>query len=304
MSDQSGTSKASGAREPVSDGKGGLPEVAVIMPCYNPGPEIGETLASLSEQTVAFKLFVTDDGSAKKPDYHTLLQGFNYELIELEQNVGVCIVRNPSMQRALEQGFEYLAQIDCGDWAHPKRLEEQLDFLKSHPDVKLVGTAVRILDDDMNHLYDFTPHTDPAKIKRSLYYGLAFKHPAMMQRASLIREIGLYTNEYDAAEDFELARRAARVAELANLPNILMTKVESINSVSSKKRTVQLMSRLRIQWKYRDVLSIHCWLGMLKTLVVLVVPTKWVKSVQPLLYGKQDGKRELSKRESDDLVSL
>ncbi len=38
--------------------------IAVLMPAYNPGPEIAHTLDSLRAQTVPFKLFVIDDGSA------------------------------------------------------------------------------------------------------------------------------------------------------------------------------------------------------------------------------------------------
>ncbi len=261
--------------------------IAVIMPCYNPGSEISWTLDSLRDQSVPFKLFVTDDGSRNKPDYRTLLRGFNHELIELPQNVGVCTVRNRSIQNALDQGFEYIAIIDCGDWAHPARLEMQQAYLDSRPDIAALGSAVEILGDDMSYDHDYFPPVEPEPIRSSLFYGLAFKHPAMMFRASLLRRIGLYSPNYDAAEDYDLVRRAARVADLANLPQVLMKKVESANSVSSTRRTNQLVSRLRIQWLYREPARPHFWLGIIKTLVVLCIPTPWVARLRRLVNSKR-----------------
>ena len=263
------------------------PEVALIMPCYNPGPEIAWTLDSLRAQTLPFRLFVTDDGSTIKPDYRQLLAGFDHELIELPENVGVCTVRNQSVERALLQGFEFIAIIDCGDWAHPERLERQLQYLKSHPGIAALGTAVEVLDHNGDYAHDYYPPQDPAGIRASLFYGLAFKHPSMMFRAAVFKEIGLYSPDYQAAEDYELVRRAAVAHDLANLPVMLLKKVESLNSVSATRRTAQLLSRLRIQWRYRQLSSPHFWLGLLKTLIVLVVPTKWVKRIQPLIYAKR-----------------
>lgn len=263
------------------------PRLAVILPCYEPGEEIVWTLDSLRMQGVAFKLFVTDDGSRKKPDYQGLLEGFDYELIEMPENVGVCTVRNESITRALEQQFDYIAIIDCGDWAHPTRLERQLEFLEAHADIAAIGSAVELLDDEMNYLHDYFPPTGSDEIKSSLFYGLAFKHPAMMFRASLFRAIGVYSAEYDAAEDYELVRRAAFTHRFANLPVVLLRKVESMTSVSSTRRSNQLISRLRIQWRYRELSRLHCWAGMLKTLLVLSLPTSLVQRLKPLYYNKR-----------------
>ena len=262
-------------------------KIAIVMPSFNPGPEIEWTLESLAAQTVPFRLFVVDDGSEHKPDYHALLDGFDYELIELPENVGASIVRNPAMQRALELGFEYIAQIDCGDWAFPTRLEEQVDLLKSRQDVSLVGSAVEVLNDDMSFGYDFVPSSKSSEIRRALFYNNVFLDPSMMYRAELLRTIGMYSDKYDAAEGYDLVYRAARVSELASVPKVLLKTVKYESGVSSKKRTAQLLSRLRIQWRFRDLASIHCWLGLAKTLVVLVTPTSWIRRLKPLINQKR-----------------
>lgn len=262
-------------------------DLAVILPCYNPGAELNWTLDSLQDQGVPFKLFVTDDGSRTRPDYRSLLKDFDHELITLGENVGVCTVRNESIKRALEQQFDYLAIIDCGDWAHPTRFERQLEFLQAREDISAVGSAVELYDDDMNYLHDYFPPSHDDSIHRALFYGLAFKHPAMMFRASVFRTIGLYSADYAAAEDYELVRRAACTHKFANLPLVLLWKVESLTSVSATQRTNQLLSRLKIQWTYRDLSKVHCWLGLAKTLIVLSLPTSLILRLKPVVYNKR-----------------
>lgn len=264
---------------------GARPDIAVVMPSYNPGPEIGWTLESLRAQTVPFKLFVVDDGSRTKPDYAALLAGFDHELIELPRNVGPCTVRNPAMQRAIDEGFEFIALIDCGDWAYPHRLEAQRDFLKARPEIGVVGSAVEVFKDDMSYAYDFNPPLGPDEIRKGLYYKFVFKHPAMTYRASLLRRIGLYSAEFDAAEDYDLVRRAALVSDLANLPAVLIKVVEYSSGVSATRRTAQLWSRLRIQWRYRDLANPHCWFGLARSLLTIAAPTAWIRRARPLVYG-------------------
>ncbi len=144
-----------------------------------------------------------------------------------------------------------------------------------------------MLNDDMSYAHDYFPPQDAEAIRKSLFYGLAFKHPSMMFRAQVFKDFGLYSPDFEAAEDYELVRRIALSHDLANLPVVLLKKVESVNSVSATRRTAQLLSRLRIQWLYRDFLSQHFWAGLIKTMIVLALPTNWVKRVQPFIYSKR-----------------
>jgi glycosyltransferase involved in cell wall biosynthesis len=49
------------------------PQIAIVMPVYNPGEALAMTLESLRQQTVPFRLYLVDDGSCSKPDYDELL---------------------------------------------------------------------------------------------------------------------------------------------------------------------------------------------------------------------------------------
>jgi GT2 family glycosyltransferase len=248
------------------------PEIALAMPVYNPGEALGMTLESLRQQTVPFRLYLVDDGSSSKPDYDKLLQGFDCRLIALEENRGIAGALNIGLEAALLARHAFIARMDCGDWCEPERLALSRQFLHARPDIDLMGTWTMITSKNTGSNYLFAPPTDYSRLFRRLYYGMAFIHPAMMIRARLFQAIGCYSLDYEAAEDYELCRRAARAGlRMANIPDVLVHKIEDVTSISVRRRRAQLWSRLRIQWFYRDWSS-HCVLGMLRTLMLFLTP--------------------------------
>jgi glycosyltransferase involved in cell wall biosynthesis len=252
-------------------------EIAVLMPAYNPGPDISLTLNSLKQQQVDFKLYVIDDGSARIPDYATLLAGIDHHLILSPHNIGVNEARNPALKAILEAGHKYIALIDCGDIARPVRLKLQKDFLDTTPDVSVVGSAIRQVFVVSNIEFPLGFPLTPTEVQRVSWFKLPLSHPTLMLRSNVFQKIGLYSGEFHAAEDYEFARRALKAdLKFANLPDILLDKIETSDSVSHKKRRTQLLSRLAIQWRYRDLTNPLCILGMLRTLLISVTPRSWI----------------------------
>jgi GT2 family glycosyltransferase len=264
-------------------------DIAVILPVYNPGEALAMTLESLRLQTVPFRLYLVDDGSSSKPDYHELLRGFDYRLIELPKNCGVSIAANTGLAAALAAGHAFIARMDCGDWCHPQRLELSLSCLIARPDIDLLGTWAMITSKNTGFDYLFTPPVDTDALVRRLNYTMPFIHPSTMARSQLFRKLGLYSAE--VAEDYELCRRAARAGlRLANIPQILVHKIEDATSISVRKRRAQLWSRLRVQWQYRNG-SIHCVLGMIRTLLLFLIPRMILRHAKALSSPKQSQTR-------------
>lgn len=256
------------------------PDIAVVLPVYNPGAALAITLESLRRQTVNFRLYLIDDGSKTKPDYHALLGGLNYRLIELDRNSGVSIAANTGLAAALAAGHAFMARMDCGDWCHPHRLELSRSFLLARPDVDLVGTWAVISSKNTGSNYLFTPPTQNDALVRRLSYTMPFIHPSTMVRSQLFRKLGLYSAE--VAEDYELCCRAARAGlGLANIPRVLLCKIEDGTSISVRRRRAQLWSRLRIQWYYRDW-NIYCGLGIIRTLLLFLVPRMLLRRAKAL----------------------
>jgi hypothetical protein len=95
-----------------------------------------------------------------------------------------------------------------------------------------------------------------------------------MLRASVLREVGDYSLKYYAAEDYELIRRIAKRYDVANIPEYLIDYRISPSGMTASNRRRQLMDRLRIQFKYFEPFNRHAWVGVARTLVLMIVPVK------------------------------
>jgi GT2 family glycosyltransferase len=258
--------------------------IAVLLPVYEPGPELVATLDSIKRQTVPFRLYVIDDGSRNKPDYPSLLDGLDYRLIESPRNLGVNEARNPALQAILEAGHELIALIDCGDVMRPERLQVQRDFLAAHPEIAILGSQAElaVVQND-TCIVSRHPH-EHDDIVTGLWIGLPLTHPALMLRARVYRHIGLYSPRFEAAEDYDFCRRAALAGyRFHNLPDVLLRKVETASSISWRKRRRQLRSRLRIQWAYRRLGNRQCLKGLAKTSIIRLLPDGVALSLKRLL---------------------
>jgi hypothetical protein len=91
-------------------------------------------------------------------------------------------------------------------------------------------------------------------------------HPTWMIGTQALRDRGLYSTAYPAAEDYERLRRMSKSFYLANLPEFLLEYSISTLSISMKSRCRQLSDRLPIQAKYFDPYQAKAWLGVARTL--------------------------------------
>ena len=163
--------------------------------------------------------------------------------------------------------------MDADDVCHSERLAKQAAFLSANPDVALVGAWARFFDETTHEIvYHFRPPCDARDIREALFLNSCIMHPTWMVRTRALREAGLYSHDYPAAEDYELLRRMSKSFELANLPEFLLDYSVSMAGVSMKNRRRQLTDRARIQWKYFDATRPKAWFGLARTLALFAVP--------------------------------
>ena len=277
-----------------------MKDIAVLMSVYNPGSELRLTLDSLRAQTVPFTLYLVDDGSRPKPDYPSLLRGLDCRLIELSRNRGISHAVNCGLADLLKSEHAYVARMDCGDVAHPERLELQRRFLEETPEVGIVGTGALMVVEERGWTYGFAVPAGHRAICRALRLGMPFVNPTLMIRTSVFRDIGYYSDEFCVAEDYELACRAAKYGVgFANIQRMLLRKIENAGSISRRRRTRQLVHRLHIQWRYRDATDPLFLLGLLKTLLLLAVPAVLIERVKMAVRGRRrSGAADLESRRS------
>jgi glycosyltransferase involved in cell wall biosynthesis len=259
------------------------PEIAVLLPAYNPGAGLVQTLDSIRKQTVPYQLFLVDDGSKVKLDYKVALKGIPHTLIELPKNVGITLALNAGLAEILKGDFKYVARMDCGDEMTPDRLALQKQYMDAHGEIDILGSWIEMVYTEVDRRFVLDWPIDHDNITRDLWKNMSLSHPAMMVRTSSWRKLGAYSVSYEAAEDYELVRRAMQGGyRFHNLGKVLLIKTENRDSISWRKRRRQLFSRLKAQWRYRKLGNPACVKGLVKTAITLLIPTPmvhWLKAV-------------------------
>ena len=122
-----------------------LPTVSVIIPTYNRAQFIGETIASVLNQTFQdFELIIIDDGSTDHTrEVFEIYRSDPKVQFVFKNHEGACIARNKGIE--LSRG-KLIAFLDSDDIWLPDKLLSQVRFLDDHPEITLVHGCVEVID--------------------------------------------------------------------------------------------------------------------------------------------------------------
>jgi len=164
-----------------------MPAVSVIIPSYNLGQYIGETLQSVKDQTFQdWECLVVENGS--QDNSKEVIREFvsldpRFKLIPLLSNVGVAAARNMAMQRCFGK---YIVFLDADDLMDPRYMEQAVAALEEDPSLNVVyAQADRFGEETSWDLPPFDMNTMLArnclyvtcffrKQEHDLYYGKGF----------------------------------------------------------------------------------------------------------------------------------
>lgn len=181
------------------------PKISVLMGIYNCADTLPEAIESILNQTVQdFELILCEDGSQDD----TYAVAFDYQrrypdklvLLKNEKNLGLNLTLNRCLRAA--RG-EYIARMDGDDRCDPTRFEKELAVLETRPDIALVGSAIRLFDDNGVWGIRKMPEEPSAE---SFSWGNPYNHGSCMGRKSAFDAMGGYSEDPRAVrvEDFQL----------------------------------------------------------------------------------------------------
>jgi hypothetical protein len=128
--------------------------------------------------------------------------------------------------------------MDGDDVSYPTRLASQVSFLRTHPDVDLVGTGTMVFRSDGTPLGRRVFHGSHPEITAHPLRGFPLSHPTWMGRRTWFAAYR-YSTTAIRCEDQELLLRAYRSSRYALIPDILLGYRED-----RVKLRVNLSSRL------------------------------------------------------------
>ncbi len=217
------------------------PAVSVCMPVYNGQAYLREAVVSILSQSFGdFEFIIVDDGSTDRTP--AILRDFAAQ----DRRVRVISRPNTGIAGALNDAIaaargEFVARMDADDVAQPRRFEKQIEFLRAHPEVVVLGSRVLLIDPYGTPLYESNHQLTHEEIEKTMLQGIgwAVVHPTAMMRTAAVRSAGGYRAEFVPSEDLDLFLRLAQAGRIANLPEVLLHYRQHRNSANHTRSNEQ-----------------------------------------------------------------
>jgi glycosyltransferase involved in cell wall biosynthesis len=199
-------------------------EVSVIMTVYNGEKYLEQAIKSICQQSlVDFEFVIVDDGSNDQTP------GVLTQEAKKDPRIKVVTTSRIGRAKALNLAWNsangvYIANIDADDLAEPTRLESQLEFLRQHPEIGLLGSAWNTFNEKTKSVYSKHPPISNKELRKALIHHMPFCHSSIMMPRYALENVGGYDENLIVAIDADICVRIAHKYQIANLPLILVTK--------------------------------------------------------------------------------
>lgn len=262
-------------------------KVSVLMSIYvKEKPEyLKAAMDSVLAQTYPIdEIMLIEDGPLTEEQY-ALISDYQSKYTNIRT---FAFEKNQQLGRALAKGVELcsnelVARMDTDDIAMPDRIEKQVAYMNEHPEVHVLGGAIREFNDEgTTDRVKLMPKTQE-EIAEYVKVRNPLNHMTVMFRRSAILEVGNYQH-FPFLEDYSLwSRMLSKGYQIRNLDEILV-----------RARTSMALVKRRSGWAYyKDFAKLRKFqyeLGLLNnfeyvktsvgTFVILMLPG----SLKALLY--------------------
>lgn len=208
------------------------PAISVVMSVFNGQAFLAPAIESILNQTFRdFEFIIIDDGSADKTS--EILSAY------ASRDARIRTVRHENKGRtaSLNGGISlaranYIARMDADDIALPGRLLQQIEFLRQHPEVGLLGGAVQLIDHSGKVFDTVRPPLSDSEIKSIMLRYNPMWHPTVVMRKEVLLAVGTYRTIFDESEDYDLFLRMGERCQIANLDKVVLRYRIHANQVS------------------------------------------------------------------------
>lgn len=188
-----------------------------------------EALLSISkDQTIKpAQIVVVEDGPVPNEIERSIECAINaapeceFTVIRKSQNAGLAAALNTGLK---ECKYEWVARMDSDDISLPDRFAKQLDYIKNHPNVDVIGGAIAeftLTPGDMQS--ERHVGLDMEAIRKMAKSRTPMNHVSVMYKKSVVEEAGCYSENFGKLEDYKLwVDLLGNNAVLANIDDVLV----------------------------------------------------------------------------------
>lgn len=237
------------------------PLVSWVLPVYHSKPEqLDECLDSIMRQTYPhWELIIVMDEptEAEKEIVNTYRKKDfcpPFIVIENPKRIGLTGSLNAGVKTA---GGKYIARMDADDISYPDRLSKQVEYMESHPEVGICGTAVRRIYDGASQNVTY-PVNHSSILAMMMLWGCALVHPSVIMRTDFIKQFpGPYDDEvFNFAEDFCLWIKCIGKTRFHNLEETLLVYRSDGTNICAVNRKEQEAQIAELRGKTADAVGL------------------------------------------------
>jgi glycosyltransferase EpsE len=264
--------------------RGAMTSVSVITTFYDEQPQVlCRAIRSIQRQTLRdFEYLVVPGNPENVAALDALKELATHDarirVVEPGRREGMTACLNLAIRAAKGR---FIALHEADDESLPTRLEEQLAFMMTHPDVNVCGAAIRYVEERTQRQlvvrrYPFAPSSEFRKYA-------AIAHPTIFATRDTFLKFGFYSE--DAAvkhsPDYELwLRWLSQGVTFRNLDRVVFNYHQSESNGRNKNVKPTLRSVIRLKEIYRTKMP-FTWgdrLFLLGERLLLLVPSRAVSA--------------------------
>lgn len=256
------------------------PKVSIIMGVYNCEQTLSYSINSILNQLYDnWELIICDDCSTDA-SYNIAYQYMQkypdkIKLIKNEKNLTL----GPTLNKCLELVTgDYIARQDADDTSLPERLERQIDYMLNHPEIDLVGTGMKIFDE--NGVYGRRILKENP-LGKDLMTGSVFAHATILCKKDVYIGLGGYSEDPDrqGVEDYELWFRFFNMGYKGYNLSELLYEVREDRDAYLRKNYRRRINEIKTMKKGRKIIKLPYYYNLftIKPFLTILIPNRLLK---------------------------
>jgi glycosyltransferase involved in cell wall biosynthesis len=266
------------------------PLVSIVVPVFEPHPRFfRQAIESLLAQTVTgLEVIVVEDPSARSGK--EMLAGIDDDRLRYFVNSERTSLPRQHNRALAETRGQFICRFDADDVCEPRRVERELAFLRSHPDVDVVGSALTVIDEHDAVVGQRRYPAGHGEILAAMHRFNPVANSSVMFRREVYERFGGWRDSELPAQDYEwYSRLAAGGVRFANLPEPLVRYRLHGESIKSSKLRGTIRTTIdvkRTYWRHQMDLTSRAML--LAEQLLLFMPAWLVlKLFVAIRYGRR-----------------
>jgi glycosyltransferase EpsE len=264
-----------------------MTRITVVIPACDAAGYLDKCLGSIENQTIQDWEIVACDDASVDSTWEILNDWANKDkrirLLRNETRLRAAAARNRCLEVA---AGEFIALQDADDYSAPERFARELEFLESHPEYAFAGPAMACFD-ERGVWQKLVQKAVPSRWDFVLRP--PFNHAAVMFRKAALDAVGGYrvAPETVRGQDLDLFMRLYAAGFRGyNLPDTLYYYREDRANFNRRKYRYRI-DEAKIRFRGYRAMGIMPWAfpGVLKPLVVGLIPTQFMKRIKRLVYS-------------------